>query len=80
MEDEFITVAVRDDGLGIDAKVAESLVEPYVTTKSKGLGMGLSIKRTILEAHGSPLWYDAKAEAGACLRFRLPLTEVADNG
>jgi two-component system sensor kinase FixL len=80
MDDGFITVAVRDNGPGIDAKVAESLFEPYVTTKSKGLGMGLSISRTILEAHGSPLWYDAKAEAGACLRFRLPLTEVADNG
>jgi two-component system sensor kinase FixL len=80
MDDGFITVAVRDNGPGIDAKVAESLFEPYVTTKSKGLGMGLSISRTILEAHGSPLWYEAKADAGACLCFRLPLTEVADNG
>jgi two-component system sensor kinase FixL len=80
MGDGFVAVAVRDNGPGIDAQVAESLFEPYVTTKRKGLGMGLSISRTILEAHGSRLWYDAEAEAGACLRFRLPRTEVTDNG
>ena len=73
---EFLLVAVSDNGPGIEPQVAESLFEPYVTTKSKGLGMGLSISRTILEAHGSRLWYDREASGGACLRFRLPLAEV----
>jgi len=73
---EFLLVAVSDNGPGVESQVAESLFEPYVTTKSKGLGMGLSISRTILEAHGSRLWYDREAGSGACLRFRLPLAEV----
>lgn len=73
---EFLLVAISDNGPGIEPEVAESLFEPYVTTKSKGLGMGLSISRTILEAHGSRLWYDHETGSGACLRFRLPLAEV----
>ncbi len=74
-DSEFLTVTVRDNGPGIEAAVAESLFEPYVTTKSKGLGMGLSISRTIIEGHGSRLWYDNDQAIGACLRFRLPLAE-----
>ena len=74
-DSEFLTVTVRDNGPGIEAAVAESLFEPYVTTKSKGLGMGLSISRTIIEGHGSQLWYDHDQAIGACLRFRLPLAE-----
>jgi two-component system sensor kinase FixL len=77
-DSEFLTVTVRDNGPGIETAVAESLFEPYVTTKSKGLGMGLSISRTIIEGHGSRLWYDHEQAVGACLRFRLPLAEDAD--
>lgn len=70
---EFLTVKVRDNGPGIAGSVVQTLFEPYVTTKSEGLGMGLSICRTIIEAHGSRLWYEADGAPGACLCFRLPL-------
>jgi two-component system sensor kinase FixL len=77
MGTEFLTITVRDNGPGIEPGVAESLFEPYVTTKAAGLGMGLSISRTIIEGHGSRLWYDQDDRAGACLRFRLPIAEAA---
>ena len=75
---EFLTLTVRDSGTGISNSVAETLFEPYVTTKSQGLGMGLSISRTIIEAHGGRLWHETSASGGACLRFRLPLTKSDD--
>ncbi len=75
---EFLTLTVRDSGTGISNSVAETLFEPYVTTKSQGLGMGLSISRTIIEAHGGRLWHETSASGGACLRFRLPLTKCDD--
>lgn len=75
---EFLTLTVRDSGTGISNSVAETLFEPYVTTKSQGLGMGLSISRTIIEAHGGRLWHETPASGGACLRFRLPLAKCDD--
>ena len=74
----FIIVTIRDNGPGIDTEVSETLFEPYVTTKTSGLGMGLSISRTIIEGHGSRLWIDREAGAGACLHFRLPTVEQGD--
>lgn len=72
---EFLTVRVRDNGPGIDTSVTKTLFEPYVTTKSEGLGMGLSICRTIIEAHGSRLRYETHGSTGACLYFRLPIAK-----
>jgi len=67
-----IQVSVADTGPGLDQRQAERIFSPFYTTKSKGMGLGLSISRTIIEAHGGRLWADAGGTAGATLHFTLP--------
>ena len=65
-------VTVRDTGTGISQSVARQMFEPFVTTKADGRGMGLSICRSILEAHGGRLWATAKDGPGTMFHFTLP--------
>ena len=67
-----VLVAVRDTGPGIDTKHLERVFEPFYTTKSSGLGMGLSICRSIIDAHGGRLWAEANEPRGAVFQFTLP--------
>jgi PAS domain S-box-containing protein len=67
-----ITVAVRDSGSGIDPQNPERLFDTFFTTKEDGIGLGLSISRTIVEAHGGRLWATANEGAGATFQFTLP--------
>jgi signal transduction histidine kinase len=67
-----VLVAVRDTGPGLDPAKLERLFEAFYTTKSGGLGMGLSICRSIVEAHGGQLWADANTPHGAFFQFSLP--------
>jgi C4-dicarboxylate-specific signal transduction histidine kinase len=67
-----VLVAVRDTGPGLDSAKLERLFEAFYTTKSGGLGMGLSISRSIVEAHGGQLWADANTPHGAFFQFSLP--------
>lgn len=67
-----VTVAVRDSGSGLDPKDQERLFDTFFTTKENGLGLGLSISRTIVEAHGGRLWATANEGAGATFQFTLP--------
>jgi len=67
-----VMVEVRDSGVGIDPQNAESLFDAFFTTKEGGLGLGLSINRRIIEAHGGRLWAAPNEEQGATLRFTLP--------
>jgi PAS domain S-box-containing protein len=67
-----VLVAVRDSGPGIDSKHLERVFEAFYTTKSSGVGMGLSICRSIINAHGGRLWADVNASRGAVFRFTLP--------
>ncbi len=69
--DETVEVSVSDTGTGLAPEVAEQLFQPFVTTKSKGMGLGLSICRTIVEAHGGKIWVDAKPGGGCVFRFTL---------
>jgi signal transduction histidine kinase len=71
MPDEVL-VSVEDSGAGIDAKAVERLFEPLFTTKSRGMGMGLSICRSIIEAHDGRLWAAAGADCGSVFRIVLP--------
>jgi predicted ATPase/signal transduction histidine kinase len=70
-----VLVAVRDSGPGIDGKHLERVFEPFYTTKSSGVGMGLSICRSLIDAHGGRLWIDANAPRGAIFQFALPRVE-----
>ena len=67
-----IFVAVRDSGPGIDPEHVERVFEAFYTTKSSGVGMGLSICRSIVEAHGGRLWAEANEPRGAVFQFTLP--------
>jgi PAS domain S-box-containing protein len=65
-------VAVRDSGLGLDPASLENLFDAFYTTKSSGMGMGLSICRSIIEAHGGRIWAEANVPQGATFQFTLP--------
>jgi len=68
-------LSVSDSGPGIDAGNLERVFEPFYTTKSSGVGMGLSICRSIIDAHGGRLWAEANKPRGAVFRFTLPVAE-----
>jgi PAS domain S-box-containing protein len=70
-----VLVAVRDSGPGIDPEHLERVFEAFYTTKSSGVGMGLSICQSIIEAHGGRLWADANEARGAVFQFTLPNAE-----
>ena len=70
--DGLIQVSVADNGPGIDPAIADSLFEPYQTSKETGMGMGLSISRSIIEAHNGKLWADQKRQQGAMFCVNLP--------
>jgi PAS domain S-box-containing protein len=67
-----VLVAVRDSGPGVDPKNLERVFQAFYTTKSSGVGMGLAICRTIVQAHGGQLWADANEPRGAVFQFTLP--------
>jgi signal transduction histidine kinase len=72
---ECVEVAVSDSGPGIAAGNVERVFDPLFSTKAEGLGMGLAISRTIIEAHGGRLWADNRASSGATFRFTLPIAQ-----
>lgn len=72
-----VLVEVRDTGPGLDPAKLERLFEAFYTTKPSGLGMGLSICRSIVEAHGGRLWAGANTPHGAVFQFALPLAAMA---
>jgi C4-dicarboxylate-specific signal transduction histidine kinase len=68
-----VLVTVRDSGPGLDPQSVDRLFEAFYTTKPDGLGMGLAICRSIIEAHGGRLWATANEPRGAMFQFTLPL-------
>ena len=75
-EEDVVAVTVRDSGSGIEEKNADRIFDPLFTTKGEGLGMGLAIARTIVEAHGGRLTGANQEEGGATFRFTLPVETV----
>jgi PAS domain S-box-containing protein len=67
-----VLVAVRDSGIGLDPQTRDRLFEAFFTTKPAGMGMGLSISRSIIEGHGGRLWATPNADRGATFQFTLP--------
>jgi C4-dicarboxylate-specific signal transduction histidine kinase len=68
-----VHVAVRDSGIGIDSVTAEQLFSAFFTTKPSGMGMGLSISRSIIRAHGGRLWVSPNPDHGADFQFTVPV-------
>jgi two-component system sensor histidine kinase DctS len=74
------SVEVRDFGPGLQGRGIEQLASPFYSTKSTGMGLGLAICRSIVEAHAGHLEAEDAASCGACFRFTLPGMEAADGG
>jgi signal transduction histidine kinase len=68
-------VAVRDSGTGLDPRHGDRIFEAFFTTKAEGLGLGLSISRTIIDAHGGRLWATPSKDQGTTIQFTLPAGE-----
>jgi two-component system, LuxR family, sensor kinase FixL len=71
----FVEVSVSDTGSGLPEEIMATLFQPFVSTKSHGMGIGLSISRSIIQAHGGDLRAEQNLERGATFRFTLPLDD-----
>ena len=71
-DDGSVKLLVRDSGTGIDPAIIERLFEAFYTTKAKGMGVGLSISRSIITRHGGRLWAEANHGPGATFSFSIP--------
>ncbi|HZV06138.1 MAG TPA: PAS domain S-box protein [Gemmataceae bacterium] len=84
LDDDMVQISVSDSGAGLAPEVSSHLFQPFVTTKQKGMGLGLSICRTIVEAHGGKIWVEPRPGGGTIFRFTLRTPgeepEEADNG
>jgi signal transduction histidine kinase len=73
IDDKMLEVRVCDNGPGIPDGQFERLFEPFFTTKKTGMGMGLPVSKTIIEAHKGKLWAENRPEGGACFCFTVPI-------
>ena len=76
-QDGSVEVAVTDHGHGVPREDLSKLFESFFTTKQRGMGLGLSIARSIVQAHGGRIWAESDARGGATFRFTLPVAEGA---
>jgi PAS domain S-box-containing protein len=72
-----VLISVEDNGAGISPSVEEKMFEPFFTTKARGIGMGLTISRSIVEAHEGRLWASPRGAGGTTLQFTLPICAKA---
>ncbi|WP_426030359.1 PAS domain S-box protein [Caulobacter sp. DWP3-1-3b2] len=72
LDSDSVQVSVTDTGSGINDDFRERLFQPFMTTKAEGMGVGLSISRSIIEAHGGRIWADANPKGGTVFHFTLP--------
>jgi two-component system, LuxR family, sensor kinase FixL len=76
--DGMAIIKVADTGTGIAPEIADQLFQPFITTKSQGLGVGLSISRTIVESHGGRIWVEPNPAGGTVFRFTLRAVSQQD--
>jgi signal transduction histidine kinase len=72
-ESDKVLIAVQDSGIGLQPESLDHLFEAFFTTKPKGMGMGLAISRSIIEAHGGRLWAVPNDGPGVTFEFALPV-------
>lgn len=70
-DDDLVRVWVSDTGAGVEPDFADQLFQPFVTSKRTGMGVGLSISRTIIETHGGRIWFEPNPDGGAVFNFTL---------
>jgi PAS domain S-box-containing protein len=75
---QLVRVTVRDCGAGIPPNQLDSVFEPFFTTKQDGMGMGLSVTRSIVESHGGRIWAENNSAGGAAFHFTLPVVKTID--
>jgi two-component system sensor kinase FixL len=68
-----VSVTIADNGAGIDAEAKDRLFEPFFTTKARGVGLGLSVSKRIVEAHGGQITVESEREHGAQFTIVLPV-------
>jgi two-component system sensor kinase FixL len=68
----FVRVSIADSGPGIAPGIAPKLFQPFITTKEKGMGIGLTICQSIIEAHGGKIWAEPGKTQGTVFHFQLP--------
>jgi len=68
-----IVFSIEDRGCGVSETIADTLFDPFVSGRDKGIGLGLAISRSIIEEHGGRLWYTSLPDGGSCFYFTLPL-------
>ncbi len=78
MDGGQVKISVTDSGSGIAPEVAEQLFQPFVTTKRQGMGVGLSISRTIVEAHSGRIWVEPNPAGGTTFHFTLAVVKEGD--
>jgi two-component system, LuxR family, sensor kinase FixL len=74
-EGHKVIIAVRDSGEGVKNDQLDRIFQPFYTTKDNGLGLGLAISRSIVEAHGGRLWAENNPDRGVTIYFTVPLCE-----
>jgi C4-dicarboxylate-specific signal transduction histidine kinase len=77
VEGDQVCVSIHDTGIGVSAEDIGRLFEPFFTTRSDGIGMGLPISRSIIEAHGGRLWAESTVDQGSVFHFTLPSRKSA---
>jgi signal transduction histidine kinase len=75
---EWIKITVRDSGPGVSEQMLGNVFSPFRTSKEAGMGLGLSISRSIANAHGGELTFENHPEGGACFYFTLPSVQTRD--
>jgi signal transduction histidine kinase len=73
-----VLVRVEDSGVGLNQETAAKIFQPFFTTKPQGVGLGLAISRSIIEAHDGRLWATPRLQGGAAFQFTIPAAAWAE--
>jgi PAS domain S-box-containing protein len=76
VDEKYVEVAVVDNGIGIRQEVRDQVFMPFYTTRAKGLGLGLSLSHSVIQAHGGRMWAEPNKQQGTIFRFTLPLPAI----